>query len=186
MRTQCAIRVEDAPANQTFEHNPLFRATATRDVVILRGVWLRDDWENIDAPSPSKLREIVCHELWHVRQFRSGEVRFFLTKAEAEARAIFGGSLREREGEPTVVGRAHQSLRAVAIFRSQPDTREALEKYVAHASLAGITLPAWLALEELPPPPPRSTTTTRRKSRRSARTWRACKGGSIRFAPGWI
>ncbi len=147
------IRVEDAPANQTFGHNPSFRATATRNVVILRGVWLRDEWENIDAPSPSKLREIVCHELWHVRQFRSGEVRFFLTKAEAEARAIFGGSLREREGEPTVVGRAHQSPRAVAIFRSQPDMREALEKYVAHASLAGITLPAWLALEELPPPP---------------------------------
>jgi hypothetical protein len=147
------IRVQDAPANQTLRHNPLFRATATHDAVILRGVWLRDEWANIDAPSPSKLREIVCHELWHVRQFRSDQGRFFLTKAEAEARAIFGGGLREREGEPTVVGRAHQSPRAVAIFRTQLETREALEKYVAHASVEGITLPEWLALEEPPPAP---------------------------------
>ena len=146
------IRVEDAPANQAFAHNLSFRATATHDAVILRGVWLRDRWTNIDAPSLSKLREIVCHELWHVRQFRADQGRFFLTKGEAEARAIFGG-LREREGEPTVVGRAHQSVRAVNIYRSQPDTREALEKYVAHASVEGITLPEWLALEEPPPAP---------------------------------
>ena len=48
---------------------------------------------------------------------------------------------------------AHQSVRAVNIYRSQPDTREALEKYVAHASVEGITLPEWLALEEPPPAP---------------------------------
>lgn len=41
----------------------------------------------------------------------------------------------------------------MAIYRSQLDTREALEKYVAHASAEGITLPASLAPEEPPPAP---------------------------------